>query len=115
MTQVWIDTATGTWGAVEDLRVLDLDLLADDDTQAGEQVDSASFIAFLNGASDSEIMKFGYTNGVSIEGNVEPLYENMLENRREQSHFSTVGSGPHPGKIEDCERCIKRAAHKAGE
>src|SRR5690242_591749 len=101
MTGVWIDVATGTWGVVEDLRVLDLDQLALEQTQAGEEIDAASLIAFLNVASDSEIIEVGYKDGASV-GGVTDIYQNFLQNRREAKdfHFSTVGCGPHPGKEE---------------
>lgn len=66
-TVIWIDTTSGTWGEVEGsngrLVIVDLDAQAELDTKAGETVDAQSLIAFLDGASDSEIMEYGVTYG----------------------------------------------------
>lgn len=64
---IWIDTTSGTWGEVVhsqgSLVLVDLDKQAQEDTQAGEHVDATSLVAFLEGASDSEIAEYGLKYG----------------------------------------------------
>jgi hypothetical protein len=64
--RVWIDTKTGTWGDVDDLVTVDLTSQAITDSNGGEQVDAESLVAFLDGASDSEITDYGKTYGRKI-------------------------------------------------
>lgn len=81
MNNIWIDTTSGTWGDVDGsngrLVIVDLDALAVRDSESGEQVDATSLVAFLEGASDSEIAEFGneygYQPGQPIVGNLEAL------------------------------------------
>ena len=55
--KVWIDTKTGTWGTnVDDLVIVDLEKQAEYDADPDE--DEYSLLAFLEGASDSEIGAF---------------------------------------------------------
>lgn len=65
--KIWVDTASGTWGEVDGdsgrLLIVDLDKQAADDTAAGEPVDAGSLIAFLESASDDEIVRFADANG----------------------------------------------------
>lgn len=60
--RVWIDTASGTWGDVTHLRIVDLDNpeLHDTDT------DTLSLVAFLEGADDGEISDFGRRYGSTV-------------------------------------------------
>jgi hypothetical protein len=62
---IWIDTLSGTWGSADEgyLVLVDLDQQAALDTLAGEPVDAASLLAYLEDASDSEIAAFGLTYG----------------------------------------------------
>jgi hypothetical protein len=65
--RVWIDTLTGTWGTnVEDLVIVDLVHQAELDSDPDE--DEYSLLAFLEGASDSEICTFGKNHGHGTEG-----------------------------------------------
>ncbi len=64
--KIWVDTASGTWGEVDGdsgrLLIVDLDDAAtrvEDDGSA----DAASLLAFLEGASDSEIVNFADREG----------------------------------------------------
>jgi hypothetical protein len=61
--KIWIDAATGTWGATADLHIIDLDNIADND---GEDTDVYSYIAALDGMSDSEICAFGERYGNAV-------------------------------------------------
>ena len=54
--KVWIDIRTGTWGDnFEEIMVVDLDSKELHDAHT----DNYSLLAFLEGASDSEIATFG--------------------------------------------------------
>ena len=67
---IWIDTTSGTWGEVShsqgELVLVDLDVQAAMDSAAGEHVDANSLVAFLEGASDSEIAEYGHKHGVPV-------------------------------------------------
>lgn len=60
--KVWIDTASGTWGAVENLRIVDLN----DPELHGDDTDAISLELFLSGAADTEINTFGLMYGKPV-------------------------------------------------
>lgn len=75
--KIWVDTTSGTWGAVDDdqgrLLIVDLEAVAEQDVLAGlkaDEHDAMSLFAFLDGASDSEIVEFADKHGTLATGTV---------------------------------------------
>jgi hypothetical protein len=60
--KVWIDTATGTWGAVDELVIVDLD----DPELHDPYTDAVSLEIFLEEATDSEVNDFGRRHGKKV-------------------------------------------------
>lgn len=77
---IYIDTATGTWGDAEGLKLVDLHAVAASDNDAGLRgQDADSYTAFLDGATDSEINEFGQEHGHSIHNVVGVAFKHESE------------------------------------
>jgi hypothetical protein len=64
MHKYWIDIQTGTWGHCDDLRIVDLDKLADDHKHSEPPPTPQDYVTYWQQyASDSEIAEFGDKHG----------------------------------------------------
>ncbi len=60
---VWINVRTGEWDYLDDLRIVDLDAQAAEDSRAGEAVDWASLDAALASMDKAEVAGYGLLYG----------------------------------------------------
>lgn len=61
MTKIWIDTASGTWGEVDPLTPVIVDLAAH-----AEETGEDNILATLDEMSDREIQEFGIQYGKPV-------------------------------------------------
>ena len=89
---IWIDTASGTWGAVDGdsgrLMIVDLQAVSDND---GEETDALSYVAALDSMSDSEVAEFADRYGAMLgEGLDDEDFENVVRMLAPEAAFGVT-------------------------
>lgn len=63
---IYVDAMTGTFGLAKDLRIVDLEKVAESRSDP-DNVDQWSLLAYLEDASDDEICDFGNWEGTHLD------------------------------------------------